>query len=180
MLKGLFGANRQGRRDDAELGKGVWRRAHDRFRRGLDRFHQMLEGLEADAMALVQDATAPVQGATASAQETRNARDNYARLVPVANSLADLLPEVRRIAARAQSLAPSEGMDIPFGAGGYLNDVHRELSRAGNALATAAESVAMLRLGAGDMAAVERRSGTVHQHVNRARELLEKNHAVGK
>lgn len=173
MLKGLFGANRQGRRDDAELGKGVWRRAHDRFRRGLDRFHQMLEGLEADA-------TASTEGATAPTQATQHARDNYARLVPLANSLADLLPEVRRIAARAQSLAPSEGMDIPFGAGGYLNDVHRELSRAGNALATAAESVAMLRLGAGDMAAVERRSGTVHEHVSRARELLDKNHAVGK
>ena len=41
MLKGLFSASRQAKHDDAELGKGVWRRVHDRFRRGLDRFHQM-------------------------------------------------------------------------------------------------------------------------------------------
>lgn len=164
MLKGLFGANRQGRRDDAEIGKGVWRRAHDRFRRGLDRFHQMLEGVEEDTLA--------------SGSRTQ-AAENYARLVPIANGLAELLPEVRRIAAAAQSLAPSDGMEIPFGTGGYLNDIHRELSRAGNALATAAESVAMVRLGAGDLAAVERRAATVHEHVGRAGELLRRDRLDG-
>ena len=35
----------QSRRDDAELGKGIWRRSHDRFIRGIDRFHQVLERL---------------------------------------------------------------------------------------------------------------------------------------
>ncbi|MGA7204455.1 MAG: hypothetical protein WBX27_07490 [Specibacter sp.] len=158
MLKGLFGGTRQGKRDDAELGKGVWRRVHDRFRRGLDRFHQMLEGIEEDAVG------------PAATQELS---DNYAAIVPVANGLANLLPQVRRIAARAQSLAPSEGMEIPAGAGGHLNDVHRELSRAGNALAAAAEAVAMVRLGAGEVAAVERRALIVHGHVDRAEALLD-------
>ncbi|NVM95607.1 hypothetical protein [Arthrobacter wenxiniae] len=156
MLKGLFGDSRQGRRDDAELGKGVWRRAHDRFRRGLDRFHQMLEGVEEEAR------NAPSAG------------DDYAALVPVANALAELLPLVRGIAARAHAVAPSEGMEIPTGTGGYLNDVHRELSRAGNALAAAAEAVAMVRLGAGEVPGVVRRAGMVQAHVNRAAELLDK------
>lgn len=159
MLKGLFGTNRQGRRDDAELGKGVWRRAHDRFRRGLDRFHQMLEGIEEDALA--QDSSQPVN-------------DSYAKLVPIANSLADLLPQVREIAVKAQATAPSEGMEIPLGTGGYLNDVHRELSRAGNALAAAAEAAAMVRLGAGEIIAVERRAQIVCEHVEKAGVLLHK------
>ena len=45
----------QSRRDDAELGKGIWRRSHDRFIRGIDRFHQVLERLAStvpDANAL--------------------------------------------------------------------------------------------------------------------------------
>ncbi|MFP5310938.1 MAG: hypothetical protein ACLGH7_00765 [Actinomycetes bacterium] len=40
---GFFSAARQGRKDDAELGKGLWRRAHDRF-------HQVLEGVEDDQL----------------------------------------------------------------------------------------------------------------------------------
>lgn len=158
MLKGLFGGTRQGKRDDAELGKGVWRRVHDRFRRGLDRFHQMLEGIE-------EDAVGPAS--------TQKLSDNYAAIVPVANGLAGLLPQVRRIAVQAQTLAPSEGMEIPAGKGGQLNDVHRELSRAGNALAAAAEAVAMVRLGAGDVSAVERRALIVHEHLDRAAALLD-------
>jgi len=154
MFKGLFGASRQARRDDAELGKGVWRRAHDRYRRGLDRFHQMLEGVEGDQ--------AEGQG------------ENYAALVPIANALAGLLAQVRNIAVQAQAAAPSEGMEIPTGTGGYLNDVHRELSRAGNALAAAAEAVALVRLGVGDVAGVERKAEIVEDHVNRAAELLDR------
>ena len=142
----FFAAARQGRRDDAELGRGVWRRAHDRFRRGLDRFHQMLEGVEDSGL--------------------------YDRLVPVANALADLLPRVRAVCVTAQALAPSAGMDIPASEGAYLNEVHRALSRAGNALATAAEAVAMVRLGSGSLEAVQRRALTVHQHVDEAERLL--------
>ncbi|MHA7263190.1 hypothetical protein ACX80W_08325 [Arthrobacter sp. TMN-37] len=113
---GLFAAARQGRKDDADLGNGVWRRAHDRFRRGLDRYHQILEGVEDD--------------------------DVYNELVAVANQLGELLPRVRAACASAQAHWPSEGLDIP-GAG---ISVHRALSRAGNTLATTAEAAAMTRL----------------------------------
>ena len=61
---GFFAAARQGRKDDAELGKGLWRRAHDRFHRGLDRYHQVLEGVEDDQL--------------------------YDELVEIANDLAEL------------------------------------------------------------------------------------------
>lgn len=169
MLKGLFSAGRQAKRDDNELGKGVWRRAHDRFRRGLDRFHQMLEGLaetESRAGAGSTTGTGTVAGrATAPAY-------HYDAMVTLADQLADLLPVVRRLAMEAQVLGPSEGMEIPTGTGGYLNDVHRELSRAGNALAATAESLALLRLGVGSAAAVELKADLVRQHVTRAGELL--------
>lgn len=148
-LKNLFGANRQAKTDDAELGTGVWRRSHDRFRRGLDRFHQMLEGVQTDAPEFYQE------------------------LIPVADSLADLLPDVRRVAAAGQALAPSSELTIPTGTGGYLNDVNRELSRAGNDLAAAAESLALVRLGAGSVSGVVRKSALVGAHIERAQELLD-------
>ncbi len=112
----LFSALRQERRDDAELGKGVWRRVHDRFRRGLDRYHQILEGVEDDAL--------------------------YNELAIVANDLADLLPRVRAVCCESQSRFPSTGQDVP----GTLIEVHRALSKAGNSLAATAESAAMFRL----------------------------------
>lgn len=112
----LFAAARQGRKDDVELGKGVWRRAHDRFTRGLDRYHQMLEGVDDDAV--------------------------YNELVSVANFLAELLPRVREVCVTAQRRLPSSGQDIPGG----LIGVHRALSRSGNSLAAAAEAAAMSRL----------------------------------
>lgn len=168
MLKGLLGARRQAKRDDAELGKGVWRRAHDRFRRGLDRFHQMLEGVAAAADAGDQTPAQAAETAT-----------NYDAMVHLADGLADLLPLVREIAAEAQTMAPSDGMEIPVGTGGYLNDVHRELSRAGNSLAAAAESLALLRLGVGTAAAVELKTRIVHQNVNHAQALLHKTSSAG-
>lgn len=113
---GFFTAARQGRKDDAELGTGVWRRAHDRFRRGLDRYHQILEGVADD--------------------------DVYNQLALLANDLGPLLDRVRAVCVTAQASSPSEGMDIP----GALTPVHRALSRAGNALATTAEAAAMARL----------------------------------
>ncbi|WP_240630394.1 hypothetical protein [Specibacter cremeus] len=143
----FFGSGRRARRDDAELGKGVWRRAHDRFVRGLDRFHQMLEG--------AADVT-----------------EVYEALVPLADGVAGLLPEVRRICAAAQELAPSVDADVPAGAGAGLRDVHRELSRAGNSLATAAGAVAMARMGDGDVAAVARHCDSVRRHVEEAARLL--------
>ncbi len=178
MLKGLFGANRPGRRDDVDLGKGVWRRAHDRFRRGLDRFHQMLEGVAEDAAHPPQGGAGEPPAAGVSAPGV-SAAGSYAALVTIADGLADLLPVVRGIAAAAHAIAPSEGMEIPTGTGGYLNDVQRELSRAGNALAAAAEAVAMARLGAGEFASVERRAAIVHDHVHRAGKFLDKGPQTG-
>lgn len=134
------------RRDDAELGKGLWRRAHDRFRRGLDRYHQVLEGIDDDVL--------------------------YGELVVIANALADLLPRVRAVCVEAQRRAPSEGLDIP----GDLAPVHRALSRAGNALATTAEAAAMLRLAVGPVPvgalSVQRRASIVLEHIDEAERLM--------
>ena len=165
MLKGFFGAAKQAKRDDAELGKGVWRRAHDRFRRGLDRFHQMLEGLAE---------TGPT-GTQTPAQAT----ESYEAMVVLADTLADLLPTVRAIAAEAQKIAPSEGTEIPVGTGGYLNDVHRELSRAGNALAAAAEALALVRLGVGEAPGVGLKADIVSHHVKLANDLLHRPTSAG-
>lgn len=159
MLKGLFGAGRQAKRDDTELGKGVWRRAYARFQRGLDRFHQMLEGLE----------TAANEKSPAGAQ----AAQTYGGMVALADQLADLLPVVRSIAMSAHAAAPSEGMEVPPGADGRLMDVHRELSRAGNALAAASEALALVRLGTVAGTAVELKAQIVRQHVQTAAELLD-------
>lgn len=150
-LASLFGAGKQAKKNDAELGQGVWRRTHDRFRRGLDRFHQMLEGVRDDLP------------------------DAYVELLPIADSLADLLPDVREIMAAAQSAAPSDQPTIPAGAGAHLNDLNRELSRAGNALAAAAEAVALVRLGAGEVSGVVQKAQVVHRHVVRAQEILAAN-----
>ena len=134
------------RRDDAELGKGVWRRAHDRFRRGLDRYHQILEGIDDDVL--------------------------YSEMLVIADGLAALLPRVRAVCVEAQRRAPSNGLDIP----GRYAAVHRALSRGGNALATTAEAAAMLRLSAGPVPmgalSVQRRAATVLEHVSEAEELI--------
>jgi hypothetical protein len=142
----FFAAAPQGRKDDAELGKGLWRRAHDRFLRGLDRFHQVLEGVEDDEL--------------------------YAELVEIANDLAGLAVRVRMVCAEAQQRSPSEGLDIP----GALAGVHRALSKAGNSLATTAEAAAMLRLAVGPVpvgaASVRRRAESVFEQIADAERRL--------
>lgn len=142
----------QKRRDEAELGHGIWRRNHDRFVRGLDRFHQILERMPSADMIDV--------------------------MVPAANSLADLLPRVRAIAEEAQQLAPSDGTDIPYSTQGTYSDLNRTLSKAGNSVALCAEALAMLRC-SGECAAactgkisVERRVATVEEHIVRAEEFI--------
>ncbi|MFW0109252.1 dehydrogenase [Rothia sp. CCM 9418] len=146
----------QGRRNDAELGQGIWRRAHDRFNRGIDRFHQILEKLPDDGTLEL--------------------------VVPEANALADLLPRVRTIAARAQQLAPSNSTDIPASPSGIYSELHRCLSRAGNSVALCAEALAMVRC-AGScefqcnrQEIVMRRVETVREHIERAEELLQQAH----
>ncbi|MCW3768109.1 hypothetical protein ACKLTP_10660 [Paenarthrobacter ureafaciens] len=142
----FFGAVRQGRKDDLELGKGLWRRAHDRFQRGLDRYHQVLEGVDDDQL--------------------------YGELVEIANSLAALLPRVRAVCVEAQKRSPSDGLDVP----GALAGVHRALSKAGNALATTAEAAAMLRLAVGPVPvgalSVHRRAEAVFEQVADAERLM--------
>ncbi|WP_369046483.1 hypothetical protein [Sinomonas sp. P10A9] len=134
------------RRDDAELGKGVWRRAHDRFRRGLDRYHQVLEGIDDDVL--------------------------YSEMLVIGDGLAELLPRVRAVCVEAQRRAPSDALDIP----GRYAGVHRALSRGGNALATTAEAAAMLRLAVGPVPmgalSVQRRAATVLEHVREAEQFL--------
>lgn len=150
---GFFSAARQGRKDDAELGKGLWRRAYDRFIRGLDRYHQILEGVEDQAL--------------------------YAELLEVGNELSGLSGRVRQICVAAQRRAPSEGLDIP----GSLAGVHRALSTAGNSLATTAEAAAMLRLSPGPAPAgadsVRRRAASVLEQVNDAERRLSEAAARG-
>ena len=150
---GFFSAARQGRKDDAELGKGLWRRAHDRFTRGLDRYHQVLAGVEDDAL--------------------------YDELLEIADELTALSGRVRQICVEAQRRAPSEGLDIP----GNLAGVHRALSTAGNSLATTAEAAAMLRLAVGPVPAgaesVRRRAESVLEQVNDAERRLAEAAAAG-
>lgn len=143
---GFFTSARQGRKDDAELGKGLWRRAHDRFHRGLDRYHQVLEGVEDPQL--------------------------YEELVEIANELAALSPRVRLVCVEAQRRSPSDGLDIP----GALAGVHRSLSKAGNSLATTAEAAAMLRLAVGPVpvgaASVRRRAEAVFEQITDAEQRL--------
>lgn len=142
----FFSAARQGKQDDAELGKGLWRRAYDRFTRGLDRYHQVLEGVEDEEL--------------------------YAELVDIANQLSGLAVRVRLICVEAQRRSPSEGLDIPHALAG----VHRSLSTAGNSLATTAEAAAMLRLAVGPVPAgaesVRRRAESVMEQVRNAESRL--------
>ncbi|OMH30606.1 hypothetical protein [Tersicoccus sp. Bi-70] len=145
-MAGFFSGARAARRDDARLGRGVWRRAHDRFRRGLDRYHQVIEEV-ADT-------------------STANA------LILAGDELADLLPRIRAVCEAAHTAAPSEGSDIPASAHGWISDVHRALTRSGNALAATAEAAAMVRLGAGSIDAVHRRAANVVEFVQAAEEAV--------
>lgn len=141
-MAGFFSGARAARRDDARLGRGVWRRAHDRFRRGLDRYHQVIEEVTDTGTANV--------------------------LVLIGDELAHLLPRIRTVCEAAQATAPSEGSDIPASAQGWLSDVHRALTRSGNALAATAEAAAMVRLGVGSIDAVHRRAANVVEFVDAA------------
>jgi hypothetical protein len=140
----LFGAARQARRDDRELGKGIWRRLHDRYRRGLDRYHQILEGVADEAL--------------------------YGELLAVGDELSRQLPEIRRCCAAAQAEAPSEGMEVPAG---RLGRMHRHLSKAGNSLAAAAEAAAMARLEAERAALLPDAASPLESVRRQARTVLE-------
>lgn len=141
---GLFDRLSAGSRAEAGLGRGVWRRVHGRFQRGLDRFHQMLEGIEDQQLQCA--------------------------VLPLADCLVIELSVVRGLCCRAQELSPSENFELPQGG---LIALHRELSMAANALATAAEALAMLRLGEAEIEAVRRRVKRVAEHVKVGKQILE-------
>ncbi len=103
--------------DDLELGSGIWRRAHDRFRRAVDRFHQVLEGVPA--------------GALHDALEICGAR------------LAACLDLVRADCAAEQAASPSSGLEVP---GGDAGRHHSRLSRSATLAAQAAEAATMARV----------------------------------
>lgn len=136
----------QSRRDDAELGKGIWRRSHDRFIRGIDRFHQVLERLAG----------------------TESSASMIELIVPDANELADLIPRVRAVAMEAHRLAPSDG-DIPASQFGTYSDLNRALSKAGNAVALC---FGECTTGCDRQVSVHRRVETVVQHVQEAERLI--------
>lgn len=128
---------RDERRLAAALGDGVWRRAHDRVRRSVDRYHQVLEGVVADGAPCADDVL-PALGRTGA-------------------DLVDVLDEVAALCVAAQRASPSTGLDVPRvpAPAGLPGELHRRLSRAGTAVATAAEAATMARVSLrGDEAAV--------------------------
>lgn len=127
----LFTRRRRARRLDKDLGKGLWRQAHDRYVRGLDRYHQVIEGVEDDAV--------------------------YNQLVLIGDELSERLTVVYELCRKAHSQHPGEGMHVP----GAARPLHSALSRAANHLATAAEAAAMVRLGNAEATAVRRRADQV-------------------
>ena len=138
---GLFSSLRAGRSDDRELGRGLWRADHDRFRRAVDRFHQVLEGTEDDSL--------------------------YALLLGEADRLGELVERVRSLCGTLHDATPVEGQDVPEG----VKPVHRALSRAANEAATAAQAAAMSRFEADRQAlldTVHRRVTAVVERVSEA------------
>lgn len=139
----LLSRRRRARRLEKELGRGLWRQAHDRFVRGLDRYHQIVEGVDDDTV--------------------------HNQLVRIGDELSDVLPVLRTCCGTAQRRWPAQEMRVPGGAA----TLHSELSRAANDLATTAEAAAMVRLGSAEIAAVRRRADRVLECVEQARALVE-------
>ncbi len=127
----LLTRRRRARRLDKDLGRGLWRQAHDRYVRGLDRYHQVIEGVEDDAV--------------------------YNQLVLIGDELSEQLTVVYELCRRANAQHPGEGMHVP----GAARPLHSALSRAANNLATAAEAAAMVRLGSAEVTSVRRRADQV-------------------
>lgn len=148
----MLAAYLQKRRDDKELGRGLWRQGHDRFVRGLDRFHQVLEQLAA--------------------------RKDPAPYLVYANRLADLLPRVRQLAISAQQLAPSQGLDIPFSPDGSYAQLNRLLTTAGKDLAACAQVLALIRYASEEqekisfLRTLEERTQAVEDRIEQAEQIL--------
>ena len=137
----------QSRRDDAELGKGIWRRSHDRFIRGIDRFHQVLERLAA----------------------TDSSDSMIELIVPDANALADLIPRVRAVAMEAHRLAPSTYSDLNRA----LSKAGNAVALCAEALAMA-RCFGNCATGCDRQVSVHRRVETVIQHIEDAERLIQR------
>ncbi|TLP72893.1 hypothetical protein [Nesterenkonia sphaerica] len=138
----LFKGRRRAKKIDQELGKGLWRQAHDRYVRGLDRYHQILEGVEDDAV--------------------------HNELVAIGDQLAEQLPRVYELCRCGERDFPATEMHIPAGAHG----LHAGLSRAANHLATTAEAEAMVRLSNGQLDSVRHRAQQVLDCLSEAESTL--------
>ncbi len=134
------------------LGQGLWRHTHDRFRRAVDRYHQMLEAVR-------------------SAEGRNVDADTHAALEAAGSELAAALDRVHELCVRAQSVAPTEGLDIPRG----WSDFQRALSRAGTMAAQAAEGVALVRVAcrSGDRTQASAAVGTVQRAVRDVVQLID-------
>ncbi|HEX5532167.1 MAG TPA: hypothetical protein VFX33_00330 [Actinomycetales bacterium] len=134
------------------LGEGLWRHTHDRFRRAVDRYHQMLEAVRSE-------------------REPHADADTHAALEAAGSELVTALDRVHELCVRAQSLTPTEGLDIPRG----WSDFQRALSRAGTMAAQAAEGVALVRVAgrSGDRAQASAAVGTVQRAVRDVVQLIE-------
>jgi hypothetical protein len=102
----------------------------------VDRYHQVLGRVEA---------VAPETGSRADVDSAL--APDLAALAAAGAQLTDLLARAHEVCLVAQALAPSDGDDIPPGAGGILLDVHRALARAATLVAQAAESVTLVLVG---------------------------------
>ena len=105
----------QSRRDDAELGKGIWRRSHDRFIRGIDRFHQVLERLAGTelnrALSKAGNAVALCAEALAMARcfgECTTGCDRQVSVHRRVETVVQHVQEAERLIRRAQKEAAGE------------------------------------------------------------------------
>lgn len=124
------------RRAPDPLGGGVWKRAHHSVDRAVRRAEQMVDGCppgpDRDALELFLPRIDLV------------ARACHARCV------------------QAQAEAPSSEFLVPGGPDGEHPELHRRITRTATACAQVAEAAAMVRVGAGSLASVEREIGRAH------------------
>jgi hypothetical protein len=118
------------RRAPDPLGGGVWKRAFHSVDRAVRRVEQMVDGCppgpDRDALELVLPRVDLV------------ARAVHARCV------------------QAQAEAPSTEFLVPGGPDGEHPELHRRITRTATACAQVAEAAAMVRVGSGSLASVER------------------------
>jgi hypothetical protein len=96
-------------------------------------------------------------------------------LAEIGEELDEALEVVRQACERAQSVAPSEGPEIPVGPGDVYLEVHRRIARAATLCARASESAMMARLSVRmrDQDAVRDHIDTARRTAKQIRELVD-------